>query len=316
MNRVPKPAWLKVRPPGGQRYATIKGLLRRQRLHTVCEEARCPNVGECWNGGTATFMVLGDVCTRGCRFCAVKTGHPNLEVDSREPLALADAVATMGLDYVVLTMVDRDDLADGGASHVARCVGAIKRRQPEIIVEALVGDFAGDAAAIETVCDSGVEVLAHNIETVQRLQRVVRDRRCGYTRSLEVLAQAKAHPLSPRTKSSIMLGLGEREEEILQTIRDLRAVGTDFLTLGQYLQPGLQHLPVREFVDPSTFARLRDLADAEGFLHTASGPLVRSSYRAGEFFIRGVLLGDRRSVRDAAEPSLKRQAQYECGVQG
>lgn len=300
--RARKPDWLRVRAPGGGSYPLIKKTLRERNLFTVCEEARCPNVGECWEGGTATFMLLGDVCTRGCRFCAVTTGNPGGRLDRDEPRKLAESVAAIGLRYVVLTMVDRDDLADGGAAHVAECIRHLKRYQPELVVEALVGDFRGDAAAVDTVCDSGVEVFAHNVETVARLQRTVRDARCAYRQSLDVLAHAKDHVLAPFTKSSIMLGLGESEAELRATMRDLRSVGVDFLTLGQYLQPTPRHLPVREWVTPETFERLRQAGLDEGFRTVAAGPLVRSSYRAGEFFIERLVQG-RRVVGGAAEPA-------------
>ncbi|MFQ5742564.1 MAG: lipoyl synthase [Acidobacteriota bacterium] len=285
-----KPDWLRVRPPGGANYARLKEIVRGRDLHTVCEEAHCPNLGECWQGGTATFMVLGDACTRGCSFCAVTSGNPGGRIDSREPTRLAEAVAAMGLDYVVLTMVDRDDLPDGGAGHVASCIAAIKDRHPQLLVEALVGDFRGELEAVDRVCNAGPEVLAHNVETVERLQRRVRDRRAGFRQSLRVLARAKAHRLSPYTKSSIMLGLGEKEDEVLSTMWDLRQRGVDFLTLGQYLQPTRRHLEVQEYVSPARFDRLRRRAESLGFLYVASGPLVRSSYRAGEFFVRSLLL--------------------------
>ncbi len=287
--RPPKPDWLKVRAPGGERYAFLKRTLRERGLYTVCEEARCPNVGECWGGGTATFMLLGDVCTRGCRFCAVTTGDPAGRIDRDEPRKLAESIAAMQLRYVVLTMVDRDDLQDGGAAHVAECVREIKRQRQELIVEALVGDFRGDEAAVETVCAAGVDVFAHNVETVSRLQRTVRDARCGYEQSLRVLAHARRAAGAPYTKSSIMLGLGETESELIETFRDLRSVGVDFLTLGQYLQPTPRHLPVREWITPARFAELEQLARRQGFLYVAAGPLVRSSYRAGEYFIESLV---------------------------
>lgn len=297
--RPRKPDWLRVRAPGGDSYTMIKKTLRERGLFTVCEEARCPNVGECWGGGTATFMLLGEVCTRGCRFCAVTSGNPGGRVDRDEPRKLAESVAAIGLRYVVLTMVDRDDLDDGGAAHVAECIDHLKDSAPELIVEALVGDFLGDRAAIDTVCDSAVDVFAHNIETVARLQRSVRDSRCGYRQSLDVLEHARAHRSRPWTKSSIMLGLGETEAELLQTMRDLRAVGVDFLTLGQYLQPTPKHLTVREFITPARFEQLRQLGEAEGFRYVAAGPLVRSSYRAGEFFVES-LVRQRREAGPAA----------------
>lgn len=287
--RPRKPDWLRVRAPGGDSYTFIKKTLRDRGLFTVCEEARCPNVGECWGGGTATFMLLGEVCTRGCRFCAVTSGNPRGVIDRDEPRKLAESVAALTLRYVVLTMVDRDDLADGGAAHVAECIDHLKVKAPDLVVEALVGDFLGDRSAIDTVCDSGVDVFAHNIETVASLQREVRDGRCGYQQSLDVLAHARSHRRRPWTKSSIMLGLGETDRELLQTMRDLRQVGVEFLTLGQYLQPTPKHLPVREFVTPERFEQLRRVGEAEGFRYVASGPLVRSSYRAGEFFVESLV---------------------------
>jgi lipoic acid synthetase len=231
----------------------------------------------------------------------VTSGDPGGKVDEREPSNVAEAAAEMGLDYVVLTMVDRDDLHDGGAGHVASCIAAIKRQDPEILVEALVSDFRGDPEAVDSVCAGGPDVFSHNVETVERLQPVVRDRRCSYEQSLEVLSRAKASSLSPYTKSSIMLGLGETEDELIATMRDLRRRGVDFLTLGQYLQPSHRHLAVQEFVSPQQFRRLQDLAESLGFLYVASGPLVRSSYRAGEFFVRSLLRGEREQPRGAAD---------------
>lgn len=286
-----KPEWLRVQAPGGSNYARLKKALRDRDLHTVCEEARCPNIGECWAGGTATFMVLGDVCTRGCRFCAVTSGDPAGSVDEDEPGKLAEAVEAMELDYVVLTMVDRDDLDDGGAGHVARCIDAIRRRVPEVLVEALVGDFRGDMAAVDRISDAAPDVFAHNVETVARLQGIARDRRCGYAQSLEVLARAKEHGAVPYTKSSLMVGLGEREDELRAAMEDLRARDVDFLTLGQYLQPSHRHLRVLRYVPPATFDEYRRTGEQLGFLYVASGPLVRSSYRAGELFVRSLLRG-------------------------
>jgi lipoic acid synthetase len=278
-----------VRAPGGENYAHLKQVLRERGLYTVCEEARCPNVGECWGGGTATFMVLGDVCTRGCRFCAVTSGNPGGRIDTDEPDNLADAVRAMGLDYVVLTMVNRDDLPDEGAAHVAQCVRAIKRAAPDVLVEALIGDFSGRKDLVDVVCDARPDVLAHNIETVESMQELVRDRRATFARSLDVLQHAKEHPLQPYTKSSIMVGLGERADEVHAAMVALRAHGVDFLTLGQYLQPSPAHLPVREFVSPEAFDAYREQGERLGFRYVASGPLVRSSYRAGEMFIRSLI---------------------------
>ncbi len=284
-----KPEWLTVRPPSGEGYAHLKGLLHSLDLHTVCEEARCPNLGECWGGGTATIMLMGDVCTRGCRFCAVASGNPRGALDLDEPRMVAIALADLDLTYVVLTSVDRDDLPDGGASHFARTVREIKARRPDLLVEALIPDFRGDLDAIRAVVDAGTDVLDHNVETVPRLQRRVRDPRAGYRQSLRVLAGARTMREGLFTKSSIMLGLGETEDEVLAVMRDLRAVGVDFLTIGQYLRPSGWHLPVDEYVPPERFDRLRAAGESMGFLYVASGPLVRSSYRAGEYFLEKVV---------------------------
>lgn len=284
-----KPTWLRVAAPGGESYVHIKEELRRRDLHTVCEEARCPNIGECWRGGTATFMLLGDTCTRACAFCAVKTGNPKGVVDAREPAKLAEAVAALSLKYVVLTTVDRDDLPDGGAAHYAATVRAIKERDAGILVEVLTGDFQGKRDAIAAVQAARPEVFAHNVETVERLTPSVRDRRATYRRSLEVLETARELADGTYTKSSIMVGVGESQDEVLQTMRDLRAVGVELLTIGQYLRPTPRHLPVSEYWSPERFEVLRDEGLALGFLHVASGPLVRSSYRAGEHFVREVL---------------------------
>jgi len=284
-----KPEWLRVRPASGESYTQLKGLFRSLGLHTVCEEAHCPNVWECWGGGTATIMLLGDVCTRGCRFCAVASGNPRGAVDADEPEKVARAIAEMGLTYVVLTSVDRDDLPDGGASHFARTIASIKARDPGILVEALVPDFQGDLGAVAAVLDAGPDVFDHNVETVRRLQSPVRDPRAGYDRSLGVLRAAKRMRPRAYTKSSIMLGLGETADEVLETMRDLRAADVDILTLGQYLRPSAWHIPVSEYVPPETFDAYREAGEAMGFLYVAAGPLVRSSYRAGEFFLEKVL---------------------------
>ena len=291
-----KPEWLRVKPPSGENYVHLKGLFRSLDLHTVCEEAHCPNVWECWGGGTATIMLLGDTCTRGCRFCAVKSGNPHGLLDLDEPRKVAMALAEMDLTYVVLTSVDRDDLPDGGAGHFARTVREIKARRPDMIVEALIPDFQGDLEAVRTVVDAGVDVLDHNVETVPRLQALVRDRRANYSQSLAVLRGAKDVRKDLYTKSSIMLGLGEAREEILATMRDLRAAKVDILTLGQYLRPSTWHLPVKEYVPPETFDELRIAGEAMGFLYVAAGPLVRSSYRAGELFMEKVIR-ERRGAR-------------------
>ncbi len=292
-----KPEWLRVRPPSGESYAHLKGLLRGLDLHTVCEEAHCPNVGECWGGGTATIMLLGAVCTRGCRFCAVTSGNPHGLVDADEPRKVAEAVAELGLTYVVLTSVDRDDLPDGGATHFAETVRAIKARDPAVLVEALIPDFQGDLHAVRRVVEAGPDVLDHNLETVRRLQSAARDRRANYEQSLAVLRAAKGMRDGLFTKSSLMLGLGETRKEALEAMRDLRANGVDLLTLGQYLRPSAWHLPVQEYVSPEAFDDLRRAGEDLGFAYVAAGPLVRSSYRAGEFFLERVI----RERRMAAE---------------
>ncbi len=286
---TPKPRWLKVPLPQGETAADLREILRGHDLHTVCEEARCPNLGECWNGGTATFMVLGDTCTRGCRFCAVKTRGQGTPVDPDEPAKVAQAAVEMKLRYVVLTMVDRDDLADGGAGHLGATVREIKERDADILVEALAGDFRGSEEQLQIVLDAEPDVYAHNIETVERLTPRVRDQRCGYEQSLEMLRAAKRRAPDVVTKSTRMLGLGETDREVEQTVDDLRAVGVDVVTFGQYLRPTVKHLPVREYVSPARFKALEQRALRKGFLYVASGPLVRSSYKAADYYIEGML---------------------------
>ena len=275
-----KPSWLRARAPSGAGFQSVKDIVKEHRLATVCEEANCPNIGECWNAGTATLMLMGAVCTRACRFCAVDTGNPRGWLDRDEPDNAARTVELMRLKYVVLTSVDRDDLADGGAAHYAACIRAVKRRNPGTAVEALTPDFQGVLADIRTVVDSGLDVFAQNIETVRRLTHPVRDPRAGYDRTLEVLAHGKRHRPEVLTKSSLMLGLGETDEEIEDTLRDLRAARVDIVTLGQYLRPTVNHLPVQRFVTPEQFDRYRAGALELGFIECVSGPLVRSSYRA------------------------------------
>ncbi len=275
-----KPRWLKAPAPVGPGYAFVRQTVRAHRLATVCEEAKCPNIGECWNAGTATIMLMGAVCTRACRFCSVDTGNPRGWLDPEEPVHVAASVELMRLKYVVLTSVNRDDLPDGGAAHYAACIRAIKQRTPATVVEALTPDFQGVAADVERVVDAGVEVFAQNVETVRRLTHPVRDPRAAYGQTLAVLAHAKHHRPEVLTKTSLMLGLGEGEAEIQETMDDLRAIGVDVLTLGQYLRPTANHLPVQRFVTPEEFARYRDWALARGFRECVSGPLVRSSYRA------------------------------------
>lgn len=287
--RTPKPAWIKMRAPAGERYMQIKDLLKGLNLATVCQEAQCPNIGECWGGGTATIMLMGEVCTRGCRFCNVKTGNPKGKLDLEEPRKVSYAISKMGLDYVVLTSVDRDDLPDEGSGHFAETVRLLKISVPDLIVEVLTPDFKGNEAYVAKVVDAAPDVFAHNVETVERLQKRVRDPRAGYAQSLRVLEYVKERDDSRYTKTSLMLGLGETDQEVKQTLRDLRAVGCDVVTFGQYLQPQPRHLPVEAFITPEKFKAWQYEAEAMGFLYVASGPLVRSSYRAGEFFMKGVI---------------------------
>ena len=303
MSRARKPQWLKMRPPAGERFTAIKRTLREHDLHTVCEEASCPNLGECWSGrdgpGTATFMLMGERCSRGCNFCDVETGGME-PLDTDEPTNVADAVAEIGLEYVVLTSVDRDDLPGQGAGHFARTIREIKARDSDILVEVLIPDFQGDPTLVRKIIDAEPDVIAHNIETVSRLQWPVRDRRAGYEQSISVLQQV-ARESDAYAKTSIMLGVGEYHHEVYQTMRDLRAVGVDILTLGQYLQPSRSHLEVTEYVHPDVFETWQRVAETElDFLYCASGPMVRSSYRAGELFVEAV-------VRDGIDPETARE---------
>ena len=273
-----------MRAPIGENYTHLKGLVRGLQLHTVCEEALCPNIGECWGAGTATIMILGDTCTRACRFCAVKTGNPRGIVDAEEPRRVADAIAELKLNYVVITSVDRDDLPDGGAQIFAETVRQIKTKSPCTKVEVLTGDFRGDRACVQTVVESEPDVFGQNIETVRRLTHVVRDRRAGYDQTMNVLRMIKEIDPARRTKSSILVGMGETPEEVIETMRDLRAAKVDLLAIGQYLQPThlKRHLPLVEYVTPAQFARYREEGMRLGFRYVAAGPLVRSSYKAWE----------------------------------
>jgi lipoic acid synthetase len=289
MELIRKPVWLRVRAPSGENYTKVKQSLRSLELHTVCEEARCPNISECWGTGTATIMIMGDICTRGCRFCAVTSGKPAVLLDASEPERVAKAIKEWALRYVVITSVCRDDLEDGGAEHIAKTINAIKLLCPKIIVESLIPDFRGNVDSVKKVVNSQPRVISHNIETVVRLTPKVRDARASYEQSLLILKKIKSIDSMIYTKSSIMLGLGEKEEEIIQTIRDLRSVGVNILTMGQYLQPTPKHLPVVEYITPEKFNWLRETAEQMGFLYVASGPLVRSSYRAGEFFVEKIV---------------------------
>ena len=284
--REPKPDWLKVRMPGGGRYEQVRRTLRELNLSTVCEEASCPNMGECWGSGTATVMLMGDVCTRGCRFCDVNSGMPG-PLDPLEPRHLAEAVGRLGLDYLVVTSVNRDELPDGGAAHFAQAIVELRRAAPRTLVEVLTPDFQGSREALQMIIDAGPTVAAHNVETVERLTPRVRDRRAHYRQSLEVLQFYKSGGM--RTKSSIMLGLGETRDEVVTAMRDLRSVDCDILTLGQYLRPSDKHLAVEEWVRPEVFAELEQEGLALGFRFVAAGPLVRSSYKAGEFFVKNWL---------------------------
>jgi lipoic acid synthetase len=278
--RLAKPDWLRIRIRGGETYEKVRGIVHEHRLATVCEEAKCPNLSECWTSGTATIMLMGDVCTRACRFCAVNTGNPKGWLDPEEPANTARSVQLMGLRYVVLTSVNRDDLPDGGAGHYAACVREVKQLNPDTAVEALTPDFLGVLADVETVVDSGIEVFAQNVETVERLTHPVRDPRAGYRQTLDVLAHAKAHRPDVLTKTSLMLGLGESDEEIGQCMDDLREANVDILTLGQYLQPTANHYPIVRYVSPDEFEQYRQWGLEKGFLEVVSGVFVRSSYRA------------------------------------
>jgi lipoic acid synthetase len=294
-----KPRWLKAPAVAGEGYDFVRRTVREHRLATVCEEAKCPNIGECWNAGTATIMLMGAVCTRACRFCAVDTGNPRGWLDADEPRHVAESIALMRLNYVVLTSVNRDDLPDGGAAHYAACVRAIKQRTPATAVEALTPDFQGVAADVQRVVESGLEVFAQNVETVRRLTHPVRDARASYDQTLQVLDIARRHRPGVLTKTSLMLGLGETEAEIAACMDDLRAVGVALLTLGQYLRPTVNHLPVERFVAPEEFARYREWGLQRGFRECVSGPLVRSSYRA-EQALAGNNVGLQAGLRDVA----------------
>lgn len=275
-----KPPWLRVKLPAGAKYEEVRDIVRSHKLSTVCAESKCPNIAECWGRGTATLMLMGSVCTRACKFCSVSTGNPRGWLDPLEPANVADAVALMNLKYVVLTSVDRDDLADGGAGHYAACIRAIHARMPATAVEALTPDFAGRHQHVATVLDAGLATYAQNIETVERLTHPVRDPRAGYRQTLDILEFAKRHAPHTIVKTSMMLGLGETDAEIDRTLDDIRAADVDVVTMGQYMRPTKHHLPVERFVTPDEFHRYREMALAKGFLEVVAGPLVRSSYRA------------------------------------
>ena len=280
-----KPPWLKVPFPGGERYSWIKKNARNLKLSTVCEEALCPNIGECWNGGTATFMLMGNTCTRGCRFCAVSSAKKPEILDADEPKKLSETIKEMDLRYVVLTTVDRDDLLDQGAEHIARCIRSAQRACPDMLIEMLIPDFQGKTELVQKIINTQPAVLAHNLETVRSLTPFVRDVRAGYDQSLNVLRYLKQNHPEGYTKSSLMIGIGESQKETIRAMKDLRDVGVDFLTIGQYLQPSKKHLKVKKFVPPEDFDKLAELGEKLGFEYVASGPLVRSSYKAAEFYI-------------------------------
>jgi lipoyl synthase len=301
-SRARKPEWLKVRAPGGTNYLRLKQLMRGQRLHTVCEEAHCPNIGECWESGTATFMILGDVCTRACKYCAVAHGLPT-ELDLDEPRRVAESAVTMGLEHAVITSVNRDELADGGASIYAATIREIRERVPGCSVEVLIPDFKGNEAALRAVVDAAPEILAHNVDTVERLMRAIRPGG-RYWRSVSLLGAVKRMNPAQLTKSAIILGMGETEEEIYTTMRDLREAAVDILTLGQYLRPSEHHIPLDRWVTPEEFRRWKQVGERElGFRHVESGPLVRSSYHAKEQ-AREVEAGGAGSITDILEPDL------------
>eukprot|EP01112_Ceratiomyxa_fruticulosa_P012685 TRINITY_DN3527_c0_g1_i1.p1 TRINITY_DN3527_c0_g1~~TRINITY_DN3527_c0_g1_i1.p1 ORF type:complete len:379 (+),score=58.36 TRINITY_DN3527_c0_g1_i1:235-1371(+) len=289
----PLPSWLKMQIPKGENYNYLKNTLRGLNLNTVCEEAKCPNIGECWGGekgtATATLMLMGDKCTRGCRFCAVKTTRNPDPLDENEPKNVALAIEKWHLDYVVLTTVDRDDLHDSGAAHFAQTVKEIKTRSPKLIIECLTGDFKGDLSCVELMANSGLHVFAHNLETVENLQRWVRDHRASYKQSLSVLRHAKQVNKNLITKTSLMLGVGETDEEVMKTLKDIYDNGIDCVTLGQYLQPTKRHMKVESYVTPEKFQYWKEVGEKMGFKYVASGPFVRSSYKAGEFYLKNLV---------------------------
>ena len=293
--KLRKPDWLKVKVPQGERFNWIRTRARSLNLHTVCEEARCPNIGECWQGGTATFMLMGDTCTRGCRFCSVKTARNPAPLDASEPAHVAETVRGMELDYVVLTTVNRDDLPDQGAGHIAETIRRTQLANPDLLIEVLIPDFQGVPEEIDKVIQANPAVLAHNVETVERLTSVVRDPRAAFDQSIRVLAHINTAAPRMRTKSSLMLGVGETQAELLEAMRALREAGVDFLTLGQYLQPDRRKLKVTRFVPPEEFSVLERMGLEMGFQYVAAGPLVRSSYRAAELYIANQLRQDRQA---------------------
>lgn len=311
LSRLPdadrKPPWLRVKLPAGAKYEEIRDIVRTHKLSTVCAESKCPNIAECWGRGTATLMLMGSVCTRACKFCSVSTGNPHGWLDPMEPASVADAVALMNLKYVVLTSVDRDDLPDGGAGHYAACIRAIHARTPATAVEALTPDFAGRHEQVAKVLDAGLATYAQNIETVERLTHPVRDPRAGYRQTLDILRFAKSYAPDTVVKTSMMLGLGETDDEIDRTLDDIRAADVDVVTMGQYMRPTRNHLPVERFVTPEQFRAYRDMALAKGFLEVVAGPLVRSSYRAEQ-----VLNHNNVGLDPAVADGIRQSASLRC----
>ena len=284
-----KPFWIKSQIPSGKNYYLIKSLLKNLKLSTVCESASCPNIGECWSGGTATLMLMGDLCTRGCRFCNVKTGNPKGWLDEKEPEKVAFTLSRLNLNYVVLTSVNRDDLEDEGSGHFAKTISLLKKRLPHLLIEVLTPDFKGKKAYLHKIIQAKPDVFAHNIETVESLSPKVRDPRAGYRQSLKVLEFVKTQSSSIYTKSSLMLGLGESQSEVLSALKDLRSIDCDVVTFGQYLRPQKRHLPIQRFIPPEEFRKWKQTAEDMGFVYCASGPMVRSSYRAGEYFMAALI---------------------------
>lgn len=289
-NTIRKPEWLRVKLPNSPIYGKVLKIFKKYKLHTVCEEALCPNIAECWGSGTGTIMILGDICTRGCRFCAVNRGNPMGKIDESEPLRVAMAIKELGLRYVVLTSVCRDDLPDGGASHFAKTIKSIKENCQDVIVEALIPDFRGNIDSIRMVVDANPDALCHNVETVQRLSPIARDKRASFQLSLNVLKYAKRLNPEITTKTSFMLGLGETEEDVIETLKLIREANVDIVFIGQYLRPSRDktHLPVKEYIHPSVFEKYKKIGDSMGFKLVVAGPLVRSSYRAAEFFVKNI----------------------------
>lgn len=281
-----KPEWFKIKPPT-EKYTGVVSTIKKHGLNTVCGESHCPNISECWSGGTATFMVMGDTCTRGCKFCNIKTARKGEVLDKEEPKKLAKALKELEMfDYVVLTSVDRDDLADEGSGHFASCIKEIKKENPDMLIEVLIPDFKGNTTFLKKIINAKPDVIAHNIETVKRLQKTVRDPRAHYEQSLSVLENVKRMDASITTKTSLMVGLGEREQEVHETMEDLRHIDVDIVTFGQYLRPSKKHLPVVEYIHPEQFEKYKEIGERLGFKFVASGPFVRSSYKAGELFVK------------------------------